>query len=312
MRLLTITLLLITGMFLGCKQKSTTYYKPSNFQYTSVVEPSAESPYIGKVRFESISIRLLVLKHCPDNIADIDANEAIQAANVAESKGLTVSTIGNYRVNKQGKTDRMAWGKKVSLDDLQGLKAFISDQMKKDAVPGDTIIVYTIGHGGGDGSLMRLGQREKLFRAIAEAAEENDQETFWWQLSCHAAARLPSIDTLNERQKDLFSMTASSPANELSYFRTQGKIFSAVFNAMAEKSSEIDPDGDETVTAGELSDFISKRFGEKRGKLVYARDRKEPIFGFNGLANQIPIRDRNNPQGEYPRDYIPMPKRTHN
>lgn len=26
-------------------------------------------------------------------------------------------------------------------------------------------------------------------------------------------------------------------------------------------------------------------------------------------ANKIPIKDRNNPQGEYPKDYIPMPKR---
>lgn len=270
-----------------------------------------ESPYVGKVkaRYDSVAIRLLILKHCPDDIADIDAGEAVQAVDVAKTKGLTIQTIGNYRVDKEGKTNRMAWGKKVSLDDLQGLKNFISEQMKVGAEPGDTIIVYTIGHGSGSGSLMRLGQREKLFRAIAEAAEENDQETFWWQLSCHAAARLPSIDTLNERQQELFAMSASSTASELSYFKTQGKIFSAVFDAMAAKSPELDQDEDEIITAGELSQFIGKRFSQKRGDLVFARSKDEPIFGYNGLANQIPIRDRNNPQGDYPKDYIPRPKR---
>ena len=145
-------------------------------------------------------------------------------------------------------------------------------------------------------------------KAIAAAAEENDQETLWWQLSCHAAAHLPPISSLNERQQELFSMTASSPSNELSWFTTQGAQFAALFNAMAEKNPSIDPNGDEIITADELSKFLIKGFGKKRGELVFARSPDEPIFGYNGLANQIPIRDRNNRQEEYPRNYIPMPE----
>jgi hypothetical protein len=297
-------------VFAGCNNDTETvsYYQPA-FHYTSKVEPSQESPFVGKVRFETMPIRLLVLKHCPDDIADIDANQAVQAANVAKSKGLTIETIGPYHVDKQGQTDSIAWGKKVSLNDLDGLQRFISAQMKVDAVAGDTIIVYTIGHGGGSGSIMRLGQREGVMKAIAKAAEENDQETLWWQLSCHAAAKLPPISILNERQQELFSMTASSPANKLSYFNTQGKQFAAIFNAMAAKSSSIDPNGDEMITADELSKFLIKGFGQERGELVFAKSPDEPIFGYNGLANQIPIRDRNGQQGDYPRNYIPLPRR---
>ena len=294
----------IASTFIGCNKPETTHYPLTQ----PTIEASDNSLYIAKVRLESVAIRLLVLKHCPDNIADIDADEAVQAANMAETKGLTINTIGNYHVNKEGKTNSMAWGKKISLDDLQGLKNFISEQMKVDAEPGDTIIVYTLGHGGDSGSIMRLGQRKDVMEAIAQAAEENDQETFWWQLSCHAAAKLPPISSLNERQQELFAMSASSPANELSYFRTQGKIFASVFNALANKSPQIDPNGDELITAGELGSFIGRGFGQERGDLVFAKSPDEPVFGYNGLANQIPIRDHNNPQTEYPRDYIPMPR----
>lgn len=295
----------------GCKQKSETinYNQQRTDNLGRYVEPTS-SKYVGKVKLnDAVSIRLLVLKHCPDDIADIDANQAIQAAEIASTKGLTIQVIGNHHIDKEGRTDSMAWGAKYNLNDLEGLKNFISEQMKVDAVYGDTIIVYTIGHGSGDGNIMRLGQRENVMKAIAMAAEENNQETLWWQLSCHAAAKLPPISSLNERQQELFSMTASSPANELSYFNTQGKHFAAMFNALASKSTEIDPNSDEIITAQELSDFLSAKFGDKRGKLVFARSPDEPILGLTtGLANSIPIIDRNNPQRDYPRDYIPIPR----
>jgi hypothetical protein len=265
--------------------------------------------HVAKVQ-SHYNIRILILKHCPDSIADGDAREAVQAANLAKSKGLTIETIGNYRVNKDGKTNRAMWGGKLSYSDLEGLTRFISEQMKIGAKQGDTFIVYTIGHGSGNGSIMRLGQRKVVMEAIAKAAEENDQETFWWQLSCHAGAHLPAISTLNEKQQELFSMIASSPANELSWFKTQGARMKKIFNALATNDPEIDPDQDETVTAGELADFVSKRIGEKFGKLVFAKDRDKPIFGWFGrLANSIPIVDRNGGRGEYPRDYIPMPRK---
>lgn len=271
---------------------------------------STSSKYIGKVKLnDAVSIRLLVLKHCPDNIADIDASQAVEAAEIAATKGLTIQTIGNYHVDKNGQTNSMHWGKKYNLNDLEGLKNFISEQMKVDAVEGDTIIVYTIGHGSGSGSVMRLGQRENVMNAIAMAAEENNQETLWWQLSCHAAAKLPEISTLNANQQKLFSMTASSPANELSYFNTQGKQFSAMFNALAEKSKDINPNQDEIITAKELSDFLASKFGQKRGDLVFAKSPDEPILGLTtGLANLIKIKNRNNIKQDYPRNFIPSPR----
>jgi len=267
------------------------------------------SQYVGKVKInDSYSIRLLVLKHCPDSIANTDSNQAIQAADLAASKGLNIEDIGNFHVDKEGKTSGVVWA--AQYDNLQGLKRFVSEQMKVSAKAGDTLVIYTIGHGSGSGSVMRLGQREGIMKIFAEAAEENDQETFWWQLSCHAAAKLPAISILNEKQQELFSMTASSPGNELSYFCTQGKLMEQVFNAMATNSPEIDPDRDQIITAGELRRFMIQKFGQKRGELLYARSDDEPIFGLlGGLANRIPIIDHTGSQGEYPKDYIPLPKR---
>jgi hypothetical protein len=280
---------------------------------------TAESSFGGNLvstsqytcRIEShYSIRLLILKHCPDNIANVDAQEAIQAANVAQSKGLTIETIGNYHINKEGRTDSIVWDRKFSYSDLDGLRDFISEQMKINSIPGDTFVIYTIGHGSRSGSVMRLGQREGVMRAIAEAAEENDQRTFWWQLSCNAGAHLPPISSLNDKQQELFSMLASSPANELSYFRTQGARMQKVFTALATNSPEIDPNQDNIVTAKEISDFISKTIGEKHGRLVFARSDDEPIFSWLGrLANSIPIVDRNEAQQKYRKDYIPIPQK---
>ena len=269
------------------------------------VATSPEHPYIAKASMPSYRVRFLVLKHCPDNVADTDANQAVQAANLGAEKGLDINTIGNFHIDKEGKTN--SWHYAVSLDDLEGLTRFISSQMKVEAEAGDTLVIYTLGHGSGSGTVMRLGHRKNVMNAIARAAEENNQETLWWQLSCHAAAELPPISSLNEKQQELFSMTASSPANKLSYFTTQGKQFAALFSAMAEESADIDPDRDGIITAGELKGFMIKKFGQERGSLVYARSEGEVIFGLD-LPNRIPIIDRNNQQGDYPRNYIPFPK----
>ena len=214
--------------------------------------------------------------------------------------------IGDYRIDKDGQTQRVAWGQ---IYDLAGLKRFVSEQAKIGAKPGDTLIVFTIGHGGKEVGLMRLGEREGVMKMLAEVAEENNQEMFWWQLSCYAASNLPPISSLTERQQELFAMSASSTETEESPAGVEGKQMQEVFVAMADKSIELDADQDDVVTAGELGVFMKKRFGAKRGGLIYARSPDEPIFGLTaGLANQIPIVDRNNPQGKYPRGYIPTPK----
>lgn len=267
-----------------------------------VPQPSPEQ-FVGRVVLPSLSIRLLVLKHCPDDIADTDSNEAIEAANLASQKGLTIRDIGNFHINKDGQTEsKLVFHKlRFGLDDLAGLKSFISEQMKQDAQPGDTLVIYTIGHGGQDG-VMRLGKRDQLMRIIAAAAEENNQETFWWQLSCHAAGGLPPIASLTQRQQELFAMSASSPANKLSYFCTQGDQMEKVFCAIADRS--IDIDQDDVVTAGELKTFMIREYGQTRGNLIFARQDDEPIFG--RLMNRIPIVNLLNPKMVIPVEFIPV------
>lgn len=306
-----LTLLLCLFLLVGChKENRRPTYVPQQLpvRSTPIHVPAVPVHYVGTVKFESISIRLIVLKHCFESIADADAKDAIQAANLAESKGLNIKDIGNYYINKEGKVDRgsrLTWDQEVSF---QNLKEFVSEQMKIDAEPGDTFVIYTIGHGSGDGSLQYIGQRKILSDAFAAAAAENEQETLWWQLSCHAAANLPKISNYSELEQECFSMLASSPANKLSYFRTQGEQMEVVFGAIADKSKEIDPNGDEVIVAKEFSDFLNKHISQGRGDLFFARSEEEVIFGYN-LANAIPVQDKNNPQGEYPRNYIPVPRR---
>lgn len=271
-----------------------------------IVPVSTRAQHVGTVKSDLISIRLLILKHCFQSIADGDANSGLKAADLGRTKGLKIKDIGNYYLTKEGKSDkRVAWGKFQSVEEI---KSFVSEQMKITAEPGDTFFIYTIGHGAASGDLQLIGQRQILVDAFSQAAEENNQETFWWQLSCHAAAGLPQISTLNPKQQELFSMLPSSPANEVSYFDTQGQQLEKLFTALAEGSREIDPNQDCVVVAQELKDFLNKAVKPGRGDLLYARAPDEPIFGFN-LANSIPIKDRNSPQKDYPKDYIPMPRR---
>lgn len=277
-------------------------------QKTFVVE--AKNEFVGKVKFDNLSVRVIILRHCWDDVGVTDTKQAIQAVNVAASKGLTIKEIGDHNINKNGTISRnVSWSAPM---DFSGLKSFISEQMKVSAESGDTFVIYTIGHGGGDGDLVTLGQRRDIMKTFAEAAAENEQETFWWQLSCHAAAHLPAISTLSEKEQEHFSMIASSPANELSWFLTQGSQMQKVFIAMANKSTEIDPDQDEIITAGELRRFLNKHVSRGRGDLLFARSDDEPIFGVIPLARKIPIVDRDNPQREYKRDYIAIPSRKYN
>ena len=265
--------------------------------------PKIGEHYVGKV--SSISVRILVLRHSPDSIGRTDAQQAIQAANLAASKGLNIRDIGNYRINRDGRMEsKLIWGQKMNMDKL---KNFISEQMKISAEPGDTLVIYTVGHGGGDGGIDNIGQRQIVVDAIAQAAEENNQETLWWQLSCHAAAKLPKISSLSERQQELFSMIASSEANKLSYFCTQGEQMEKVFVAMAERSKAIDPDQDEVITAKELADFLDTTIWKGRGDLLFASNPDEPIFGLRDFANMLPVVNEKGVKIKRPDKFIPLP-----
>lgn len=247
-----------------------------------IILPTKTTCFVGTVKYDNVSVRLLVLKHCYDSIADSDGSQAVQAANLAATEGLDIKDIGNYRINKNGRVDHKitAWYE-CSMADL---KDFVSEQMKVQATSGDTFIIYTIGHGGGGGGLQNIGQRKILVEAFAKAAEENSQQTLWWQLSCHAAAGLPDIATLNEKQKELFSMLASSPADQVSYFNTQGAQMKKVFLALAQDSQSIDPNRDQIITAKEFADFLNTAVSPGRGNLLFASSPDKPIFGFNFIS----------------------------
>lgn len=309
--ILTILFLILIITFGGAiySHISSKVEEPANIPINEVVE--IEHPtdvpiqYIGKMKLKDFSIRLLILKHCPDDIANVDATEALQAVNLAKTEGLNIEDIGNYHVDPNGKINTMS----CQSIPLTGLKQFVSDQMKVDAEPGDTLIVYTLGHGSKDGSLMSLGQRRYVMEMLAEAAEENEQQTLWWQLSCKAAAFLPSIATLTERQQEFFSMIASSEANELSYFRTQADQMQKMFVALAKNNQEINPNQDRVISMKELKDFLNKYVEAGRGNLAWAKNANKIIFGYPNLANTIPIVEANGTQAEYPDGYIPSPNK---
>lgn len=252
---------------------------------------------------EGPKIRVLALKHSKEQMAQGDEDLAFRSIQDAKSKGLDIEPIGGHWVDKDG----VMRVKIINFNnDIPKFRDFVSKQMKVDAEPDDTIVVFTIGHGARSGYLDNLGQRADVFKAIAQAAGENNQKTLWWQLSCHATAGLPDLETLPEEQQELLTICASSSAERQSPAGVEGKIMGSVFTAMAEKSPAIDPNKDDEINAEELKNFLATK---GRGGLYFAISPKLVVFGGTDLANQIPIVDRNNPQGTYPKDYIPKPRR---
>lgn len=239
-----------------------------------------------------LSIRMVILKHAKERMADNDADYAIRSCKKAADAGLDIKVVGNSFV-----------------DNLDHLERLVGESVKKQAVPGDTFIVHTIGHGFPGGGLQALGARSGVVKVLAKTASDNRQEIIWWQLSCHAAASLPGIDTLTPEQQKLFSNLASSSASQTSPTMEQGGIMEKVFMALAQKSRDIDPNGDGVITAGELKNFLNTIDRRRRGDLFFARDADEPIFGLRQMNYLLPIIDRNGPQGRYEEDYIPVPGR---
>jgi hypothetical protein len=248
--------------------------------------------YTGKIAISGLSARILILRHTMEQMAQDDAQLVIQGANLAAKDGLDIKDIGNFYINGE----KFDWGDKYSLDKL---KSFVSKQMKVNAESDDTFIIFTVGHGGPDGTLLELGQRKDVLNAFAEAAQENGQKTLWWQLSCYAAANLPSLSTLNSDQQNLFSVVVSSDARTESPAYVEGKIMQKFFVALANNKVDLDSDG--MISAEEMAQFLSNR-------KLYAFSPNQIIFGFS-WARKIPIFDKNKTGQEYPKDFIPLPKR---
>lgn len=271
-------------------------------------QPPLQTAYITSYvhQIEGMKIRLLALKHSKEHMADGDANLAIQAVKKAAGKGLSIQDVGNHFVDKNGQMQAAFYDFNYEINRFRD---FLAQQMPMKAVQGDTLIIFTIGHGFPSGGLHNMGQRKEVLQAIGEAAEKNNQRVLWWQLSCYALASLPAINTLPPKQQELVSIMSSSTAQETSAAYIQGKIMEKVFMALAEKNKSIDPNGDGKITATELKGFLDSAERGK-GKLLYAKTPEYVIFGpsdLTSLANKIPIIDRNEQQREYPKDYIPSP-----
>lgn len=195
----------------------------------------------------------------------MDANLAIHSIENASSKGLMIEVVGNYF---------------FTSNDHAEFKKFIDEKMKINKKHNDTFIIHTIGHGFHDGNLQNLGNRAKIMKIIAEVAEDNNQRTLWWQLSCYACAGLPDIHDLPEGQQNLINVFASSPANEQSGTEVQARIMGKLFTAMADKNKELDPDGDNIITANEMKNYLNTLDRSNRGDLLFSKNQNTKLFGF--------------------------------
>lgn len=245
-------------------------------------------------------IKVLVLKHSKEKMADDDAKMVIDAVEKAK-QNLDVKVIGNHFINETKKI-RAAICEYNSIDNL---KDFISQQIKESNLPKDSnLIIFTIGHGSTSGYLHNLGERAELQKAIAEAAEENNQKILWWQLSCYSAARLPSIETLPVLQKKLFSVLNTSDEKTPSPAYIEGKIMEKMFSSII--SEEIDVNKDQEIDGYEFKNKMNE-IKKGRGDLFRTHDMSAPLFGMN-LANRIPVCDIEKNQ-IIPRGFIPLPSK---
>jgi hypothetical protein len=236
---------------------------PDGPQSMTVPPPAQVQPIPPqRFKYQVREVRLLILKHSREQMADDDANLAVRAAQKAAQAGLPIKVVGNEFTTN-----------------MDQVRAAVNKYIKQDAVKGDTLVIHTIGHGHQGGTLAGLGQRSGVFNFLSTAAFENKQNVLWWQLSCYACAGLPKIDSLPPEQQEYFEMYASSSATEPSGTRTQAWIMGKVFDALAINADTIDPDHDSTVKAQELKDFINSLNSGQWGSRLFSKNPDHPIFG---------------------------------
>ena len=259
---------------------------------------------MSKENKETPKIRLLCIKHSREHMADGDAELAIQAALNATKKGLKIKVVGNHFVD--GKLMAKFNEEYVTrLYDIETLTKYVKQYILFEATPGDTLIIFTIGHGFQDGSIHHLGKRSDVMKTIVKIAEENNQKVFWWQLSCYASAGLPNIQSLTETQKNLFCMFASSSEREQSEAYIQGKIMAKIFDAIADNKKEIDPKQTGQIQSINLKNFFNN-INPTYGSRFHAKNDEFIVFG-KFFTPFLPIIDRNKKQGIYKEDYIISP-----
>lgn len=251
--------------------------------------------------FNGTSIRVLILKHSNEKMADDDAKMVVDAINKATNDDLDIKEIGNHFIHETKKI-RVAICK---YEEIPNLKEFVSDKLKINKVANDTVIIFTVGHGFTSGKLDNLGQRSEMQLALASAAEENEQKVLWWQLSCYASAKLPPIESLSPSQQELFSVLNTSDEKNSSLAYIEGKLMEKLFSAIS-SGDEIDTDQNYEITGYELKDYLNK-IKKDRGNLLRTLNFNNPIFGVN-LANRILIIDRTKPLGNKP-GFVLMPSK---
>ena len=280
------------------------HLKDSNSEGVFVSTVSyTKAPYIARLGTSKLNIRMIILRHCEERMAVDDADMAIEAVNFAQSEGLDIETIGNLIINGNG-PKTVSWSRFRTSSQLQQFFIDQCDNLKK---ADDTLVVFTIGHGFPNGRLDTLGERKMILEQLATAAQTTNQEILWWQLSCYASARLPSIDRLNPRQQSLISVLATSDAFTESPAYVEGTIMKSLFGRLAKQPGLIDTNGDDQISAGELSTTLSS-IRPGRGRYLYSKSPEEIIFGVN-LLRRMPIINRNGNRESDPKKYVdpPMP-----
>lgn len=266
--------------------------------YFSAGPGPAPADPIYQVADADMPISVLILKHSKEKMADDDAKMVVDAVEKASRESLDVELIGNHFINN---TRRI----RVVLheyDEIESLKDFIGEQLRRNRRPDSTCIVFTVGHGSTSGYLHNLGDRSEMQKAIAEAAEETGSKVLWWQLSCYASARLPPLDTLTPRQQELMSVLNTSNETTPSPAYIEGKIMEDMFSAMI--SGEMDANGDMEISGDEFRTKMND-IKKGRGDLFRTHDMSAPLFGIS-LAAKIKVWDVE--KKEYaPRGFVPFP-----
>lgn len=253
---------------------------------------------IHQVAEADMPISVLILKHSKEKMADDDARMVVEAVERASKEAMDVELIGNHFINNTKKIRVVLH----EYDQIDNLRDFIGEQLKKNRRLDSTCIVFTVGHGSTSGYLHNLGERSELQKAIAEAAEENNQKVLWWQLSCYSEARLPPIETLTPRQQELLSVLNTSDEKTESPAYVEGKIMEKMFSAMM--SGDMDSNGDMEISGEEFRSKMNE-IKKGRGDLFRARDMSAPLFGIN-LAAKIRVWDVEKKEFA-PRGFVPFP-----
>ncbi len=256
---------------------------------------------------DTVSVRMLILKHSPEDSAmsNRDADLAIDAVDSAKAKGLDIQVIGNYfctdragvkfahqcpifqgpkRTQPRFESPRNAEFNEIlrsaESEKYSKLKDFVVDHMKLNAKANDTLLLFSIGHGSPDGYLANIGSRRDVLQSFTDAAKEAKQRVLWWSLSCYGCAGLPEVPS---ELAPMFSIVTSSAADYESSEGVQGRIMDEVFQSIISKDKSLDDDGNGLITGKEVKSYFRNANipHDGGGPIAHSQD-ATCIFGYDG------------------------------